>query len=212
MTKGDRPTSPSPRTLNTIRRGMGKVNTLAHRALAAIDGASEDCVSAVAALREAPKERAEITVTVLLFASYHFKAGVRVAAARAMAAHPYGVLRDRLKEMDGDPHLTVREAAKQALDEMHNVRPPCMQCGSDGYDMTAAVRLPAPTDPCAEVTFWPVFCDVGCAVVYAQTAVQEDLDANRVHECLAQGAFEKGPASECLACDEADLVGRGIPR
>lgn len=203
-------TRPCPKRLAEIRSNVGRIVSRPHRAVEALDASTgATVVEAVADLAAASTAEAENTVTALLHASHDRRAEVRAAAARAMAVHPYGAICDRVGEMERfDKDLTVRAAAKQAFEEMHDIRPSCLQCGSDGYRDEDALRLPESSDPHGEWVDWPVFCSKDCAVEYALDRVREDFDASTIHECLQSGAFEMCPREECSRCAAAELVGR----
>jgi HEAT repeat protein len=201
-----------PRQLDRIREHALAVNSPAHRAVLALEGWTEtDPGEAVSELAHAYKSQADNTVTVLVYASHDERPAVRKAAAAAMSVHPYGMLRDRLAELEEDPSDEVREAAARALVEMRDFRPGCLQCGSEGYDLDGAVHLPDSSDPHGAFVDWPVFCSKDCAVEYACNRVREDVDADELHECLAGGAWRREPEEECEVCEEADDFGRPLP-
>lgn len=202
-------TAPDPVRLAQIREHVGRINSRAHIAMAALDRDDEGVgVLGVRDLWNESKNGAANTVTVLLLASADPRPAVRTAAAEAMSCHPYGPIRNRLAEMLDDRHPDVRAAVSKALDDMHDLRPPCIQCGSDGYDPVKAVRLPEPSDPHAIFVRWPVFCSPSCAVEYACDVVRAEIEGGRFHECLVTGEWRPDSESTCDDCVEAEAIGR----
>lgn len=98
-------TLPAPGLLRCIRANIGKINTVAHAAVEALDRGPADLAAtldAIAALHDAQVTIADLAVTAMLHAAAHDDAAVRVAAAEAMAAHPYGVVIRCLTELLDD--------------------------------------------------------------------------------------------------------------
>lgn len=163
---------------------------------------------AVDDLASAPTNQADITTTALLFASHDRRPKVREVASRAMSVHPYGLIRARLSELADDPIASVREAALKAHENMVTVTPPCLSCGSTGYDPSKAVRAPQPTDPHAVVLEWPLFCSARCAVHYACDRVQALANKEALHACLVTREWQHVSEDGCDHCLAADLPGR----
>ncbi len=204
-------TEPNKRTLTRILRHVGRINTRAHAAVAALTTSSRplaDVIDAVGELAHATTNSADNTVTVLLFASHDRRPEVREVAARAMSVHPYSLIRARLCELADDPIANVREAALKAHEEMVHSIPPCLSCGSTNYDPSTAVHAPRASDPHAAFLEWPLFCSAPCAVEYACDRIQEDADAGHLHACVVTGEWQRVSEEECDHCLAADLPGR----
>lgn len=143
-------TKPSKKLLAQIRRHVGRINSSTHFAVAALDDASrplEEVIATVSELAHATTNQADNTVTALLLASHDRRPEVREAAAKAMAVHPYGLIRDRLCELADDPITSVRAAAAKAAAELAGVTPPEEEeprprsKAKIGHTSTAHVRL-----------------------------------------------------------------------
>jgi hypothetical protein len=157
-------------------------------------------------LFQASKALAHEAVLVLADAARHPDESVRLAAAYALGAHPYPAAFDLLGALSNDRRAAVREAADQAHDAMWAVPPECIHCGSENH--REPVRLPGPTNYHSMPSRWPAFCSPECAIAYALDRVQEDVDDEEIHECLASGRWERCSLAACQRCAAVEWIGR----